>query len=340
MLKDNIAVVRKNIELACERAGRNPEEVTLIAVSKTKPLSDIEEVIATTDTRDFGENKVQEMVDKYEKVSTPVNWHLIGHLQTNKVKYIVDKACLIHSVDSFNLAKTIEKEAVKRNVTANILIEVNVAEEETKFGVRCEEVLPLIEQIKDLPHVKVKGLMTIAPFVENPEDNRVYFRTLRDLSLDIASKNIDNIDTHTRKILLNNCCECRILLRQVVIHLSYLLLKHHCRICHDRHDYHRNDREHRAYADHAHQHTDRVDYTLNSQHSDIAKCTPHIVNIILHTRHQLSGVVFVKKSSGKLLHMLEKSHPDPASYTHTCIVEGEFLDKLEYRPSTAYGKQS
>ena len=204
MLKDNIAVVRKNIELACERAGRNPEEVTLIAVSKTKPLSDIEEVIATTDTRDFGENKVQEMVDKYEKVSTPVNWHLIGHLQTNKVKYIVDKACLIHSVDSFNLAKTIEKEAVKRNVTANILIEVNVAEEETKFGVRCEEVLPLIEQIKDLPHVKAKGLMTIAPFVENPEDNRVYFRTLRDLSLDIASKNIDNIDMSVLSMGMTN----------------------------------------------------------------------------------------------------------------------------------------
>ena len=204
MLKDNIAVVRKNIELACERAGRNPEEVTLIAVSKTKPLSDIEEVIATTDTRDFGENKVQEMVDKYEKVSTPVNWHLIGHLQTNKVKYIVDKACLIHSVDSFNLAKTIEKEAVKRNVTANILIEVNVAEEETKFGVRCEEVLPLIEQIKDLPHVKVKGLMTIAPFVVNPEDNRVYFRTLRDLSLDIASKNIDNIDMSVLSMGMTN----------------------------------------------------------------------------------------------------------------------------------------
>lgn len=204
MLKDNIAVVRKNIELACERAGRNPEEVTLIAVSKTKPLSDIEEVISTTDTRDFGENKVQEMVDKYEKVSTPVNWHLIGHLQTNKVKYIVDKACLIHSVDSFNLAKTIEKEAVKRNVTANILIEVNVAEEETKFGVRCEEALPLIEQIKDLPHVKVKGLMTIAPFVENPEDNRVYFRTLRDLSLDIASKNIDNIDMSVLSMGMTN----------------------------------------------------------------------------------------------------------------------------------------
>lgn len=204
MLKDNIAVVRKNIELACERAGRNPEEVTLIAVSKTKPLSDIEEVIATTDTRDFGENKVQEMVDKYEKVSTPVNWHLIGHLQTNKVKYIVDKACLIHSVDSFNLAKTIEKEAAKRDVTANILIEVNVAEEETKFGVRCEEVLPLIEQIKDLSHVKVKGLMTIAPFVENPEDNRVYFRTLRDLSLDIASKNIDNIDMSVLSMGMTN----------------------------------------------------------------------------------------------------------------------------------------
>lgn len=204
MLKDNIDVVRKNIKLACERAGRNPEEVTLIAVSKTKPLSDIEEVIATTDIRDFGENKVQEMVDKYENVSIPVNWHLIGHLQTNKVKYIVDKACLIHSVDSFNLAKTIEKEAAKRDVTANILIEVNVAQEETKFGVKCEEVLPLIEQIKDLPHVKVKGLMTIAPFVENPEDNRVYFRTLRDLSLDIASKNIDNIDMSVLSMGMTN----------------------------------------------------------------------------------------------------------------------------------------
>ena len=134
MLKENYEKVKENIVRACEKAGRSPEDVTLIAVSKTKPLSDIEELLSDTDAVDFGENKVQELVDKYENVSRPVNWHMIGHLQTNKVKYIVDKVCMIHSVDSLNLAKTIEKEAAKHDVTVNILIEVNVAQEETKFG--------------------------------------------------------------------------------------------------------------------------------------------------------------------------------------------------------------
>ena len=137
MLKENYEKVKENIVRACEKAGRSPEDVTLIAVSKTKPLSDIEELLSDTDAVDFGENKVQELVDKYENVSRPVNWHMIGHLQTNKVKYIVDKVCMIHSVDSLNLAKTIEKEAAKHDVTVNILIEVNVAQEETKFGLSC-----------------------------------------------------------------------------------------------------------------------------------------------------------------------------------------------------------
>ena len=128
--------------------------MTLIAVSKTKPLADIEELLADTNAVDFGENKVQELVDKYESVSRPVNWHMIGHLQTNKVKYIVDKVCMIHSVDSLNLAKTIEKEAEKHNVTVSIRIEVNVAQEETKFGLSCDEVLPLIMEIKNMPHIK------------------------------------------------------------------------------------------------------------------------------------------------------------------------------------------
>ncbi len=204
MLKENYEEVRRKIDEACKRTGRNPADVTLIAVSKTKPLSDIEEIIRDTSAIDFGENKVQELVEKYENVSKPVNWHMIGHLQTNKVKYIVDKVCMIHSVDSLNLAKTIEKEASKRNVTVNVLIEVNVAQEESKFGVSVDEVLPLINEIKDLQHVRVKGLMTIAPFVDDPEDNRVYFRKLRDLSLDIQSKSIDNIDMSVLSMGMTN----------------------------------------------------------------------------------------------------------------------------------------
>lgn len=204
MLKENYEKVKENIVRACEKAGRSPEDVTLIAVSKTKPLSDIEELLSDTDAVDFGENKVQELVDKYENVSRPVNWHMIGHLQTNKVKYIVDKVCMIHSVDSLNLAKTIEKEAAKHDVTVNILIEVNVAQEETKFGLSFDEVLPLIQEIKDFPHIRVKGLMTIAPFVDDPEDNRVYFRKLKDLSLDIQSKSIDNIDMSVLSMGMTN----------------------------------------------------------------------------------------------------------------------------------------
>lgn len=204
MLKTNYEKVYNNILRACEKSGRNPDDVTLIAVSKTKPLEDIEELLTDTNAMNFGENKVQELVDKYERISKPVNWHMIGHLQTNKVKYIVDKVCLIHSVDSLNLAKTIEKEAKKHGVTVNILIEVNVAEEESKFGLKVEEVLPLLMEIKDFEHIKVRGLMTIAPFVDNPEENRVHFRKLRDLSLDIQSKSIDNIDMSVLSMGMTN----------------------------------------------------------------------------------------------------------------------------------------
>ncbi len=203
MLYENYETVVENVKKACVRAGRNPEEVTVIAVSKTKPLSDIEELIAHGVT-EFGENKVQEMTDKYEHVSKPVHWHLIGHLQTNKVKYIVDKACLIHSVDSVHLAKEIEKEAAKKNVVVNVLIEVNIAHEESKFGINETDVYDLIEAIKDFPHVHVMGLMTIAPFVENPEDNRIYFHKMYQLSLDIKSKNIDNIDMNVLSMGMTN----------------------------------------------------------------------------------------------------------------------------------------
>ena len=148
MLYENYEQVVANVKKACERSGRNFQDITIIAVSKTKPLSDVEELLSHG-VMEFGENKVQEMVDKYEHVSKPVHWHLIGHLQTNKVKYIVDKACLIHSVDSVHLAKEIEKQAAKQNVTVSILVEVNIAEEESKFGIHKEETLSLIRQIAE-----------------------------------------------------------------------------------------------------------------------------------------------------------------------------------------------
>ncbi len=192
MVKENLSVVENNIQAACKRAGRLREEVTLIAVSKTKPVSMIQEAMKEG-IMDFGENKVQELKSKYEMLPKHLRWHLIGHLQTNKVKYIVDKTVLIHSVDSYKLAEQINKEALKKGIICNALIEVNIAGEETKFGVSADEVYPLIREISKYLNLRIKGLMTIAPFVDNPEKNREHFRNLRQLNIDIKSKNIDNV---------------------------------------------------------------------------------------------------------------------------------------------------
>ena len=193
MILKNIENVRKNIVKACEKVGRDPKEVTLIAVSKTKPYTDIEEALPSG-ILDFGENKVQEMSEKYDILPKNINWHMIGHLQRNKVKYLVGKVKLIHSVDSIRLANQIETEFAKKNEIANILIEVNVAQEESKFGLKTEEVLSLVESVAALPHINIKGLMTIAPYVEDPEENRGIFRQLKKLSVDIAAKNINNVN--------------------------------------------------------------------------------------------------------------------------------------------------
>lgn len=192
MIKENIKQVEKNIENACQKAARDATEVTLIAVSKTKPVSMLEEAYECG-CRHFGENKVQELVEKYEVMPKDIKWHMIGHLQRNKVKYIVDKVYLIHSVDSLRLAEEISKEAVKKNVNVNILVEVNVAEEESKFGTTSEAATELVKEISSLPNISIKGLMTIAPYVENAEENRQYFAKLRQLSVDIMNKNIDNV---------------------------------------------------------------------------------------------------------------------------------------------------
>ncbi len=192
MLKGNLEQVQKNITAACEKAGRDRNEVTLIAVSKTKPVDMLQEIY-DCEIRDFGENKVQEMCDKMEVLPKDIHWHMIGHLQTNKVKYIVGKTALIHSVDSLKLANEIQKQAEKKDVIAEILVEVNIAEEESKFGIHKEETVELVKKIAKLPNIRIKGLMTIAPFVENAEDNRLYFREISQLSVDIKNQNIDNV---------------------------------------------------------------------------------------------------------------------------------------------------
>ena len=192
MLKENLETVEANIQAACDRAGRNREDVTLIAVSKTKPVEMLQEAY-DLGVRVFGENKAQELAGKYEVLPDEIHWHMIGHMQRNKVKYIIDKVDLIHSVDSLRLAETIEKEAEKHNITSNILIEVNVAKEESKFGLMPEEVEEFVDKLADFHHLCVKGLMTIAPFVEDPEENRPIFARLRKLSVDIAKKNVDNM---------------------------------------------------------------------------------------------------------------------------------------------------
>ena len=192
MLKENLANVEKNIEQACKNAGRSRDEVTLIAVSKTKPVEMLQEIY-DENIRDFGENKVQELCSKMEQLPSDIRWHMIGHLQRNKVKYIVGKVELIQSVDTYRLAEEINIQAKKQNVIVPILVEVNIAHEESKFGISAEDAILLVEEISKLENIRIKGLMTIAPYVENPEDNRLYFRKIKQLSVDITNKNIDNV---------------------------------------------------------------------------------------------------------------------------------------------------
>ena len=192
MIKQNISEIEQNIRKA-KACSKYKQDVTLIAVSKTKPIPMLEEAYAYG-LRDFGENKVQELVEKYEHLPKDIRWHMIGHLQTNKVKYIVDKVYLIHSVDSIKLANAISKEAQKKSVHVKIMIEVNVAGEDSKFGLENpDDVVEMIRQISVLPNIEIKGLMTVAPYTENPEENREYFAKLHQLAVDINNENIDNV---------------------------------------------------------------------------------------------------------------------------------------------------
>lgn len=185
--------VRENVRRSCQKVGRDESEVTLIAVSKTKPVPMLEAVYQAG-ARDFGENKVQELTQKQPLLPADIHWHMIGHLQRNKAKYIVGQVALIHSVDSLRLAEEISRLAAARGIVQDILIEVNIAQEESKFGILDKEAVSLVREAAKLHGLRVRGLMAIAPYVEDPEENRAYFRKMKELSVDIARENIDNVD--------------------------------------------------------------------------------------------------------------------------------------------------
>ena len=191
-IKENIELINKKIAAAAVKSGRTREDVTFIVVSKTIDVPRIKEAVEAGEMN-LGENKVQEIMDKFQPMGEGIQWHLIGHLQTNKVKYIIDKVALIHSVDSVKLAEEISKRALQHGITANILLEVNIAEEESKFGIRPEDVENFVLKISKLSNIMIKGLMTVAPFVENAEENRVYFKQMKQLLVDINGKKIDNV---------------------------------------------------------------------------------------------------------------------------------------------------
>lgn len=190
-IAENLCEVEKRIAAAAKKSGRKREDITLVAVTKTHPTEMMNEAIDLGVT-DIGENKPQEVRDKYEFVK-PVKWHLIGHLQTNKVKYIIDKVSLIHSVDSIKLMDEIERQAQKHHIIMDILIQVNISGEESKSGIRPEELNLLLSHAGKLNHVKVKGLMTIAPKTDNPEENILHFDNMRQLFVDTSKNICDNV---------------------------------------------------------------------------------------------------------------------------------------------------
>ena len=189
---EGLKQAQDQVAAAVARAGRDPEGVTLIAVGKTKPASMIREAY-DLGVRDFGENKVQELTAKYEELPKDIRWHMIGHLQRNKVKYIVGKVALIHAVDSVKLACEIDKEAAKLGIVQDILLEVNMGREETKFGIFEEDALSVVAEISKLSNVRIRGLMTSAPYVVDSEENREIFHKIMRLAVDIKNENADNV---------------------------------------------------------------------------------------------------------------------------------------------------
>jgi len=208
-LKENIEEIRRRIDNAAARSGRRACDISIIAVSKTVEADIIIRAIGLG-VRDMGENKVQELCGKYGIIGNRCRWHMIGHLQTNKVKYIIDKVDLIHSLDRIELAREIQKRAEKAGKIVKALVQVNISEEESKSGIPKEMTLPFLRELSGFRNLKIKGLMTIAPYAENPEKVRHVFRDLRKLLIDMRKENIDNIDMDCLSMGMSNDFEIAI----------------------------------------------------------------------------------------------------------------------------------
>ncbi|CEK31399.1 pyridoxal 5'-phosphate-dependent enzyme [[Clostridium] sordellii] len=203
-IKCNMIDIKNKIDKACELSNRNKEEVTLIAVSKTVDVDAIKEAINSGAT-DFGENKPQELARKFETIGDDVNWHLIGSLQTNKVKYIIDKVYMIHSIDRLSLCDEIQKRAEKIGKTINCLIQVNISREESKHGILEEDAIDFVKTIaKNYPNIRIKGLMTMAPNTDDKELVRSVFKGLKDLAIKIDKENIENISMDELSMGMSN----------------------------------------------------------------------------------------------------------------------------------------
>ena len=192
VIKNNLEIIKEKIKKAALKANRSPEEIKLVAVTKTATIEQIKEAISAG-IKIIGENKVQEAKEKYQILTADTEWHLVGHLQTNKVKYAIEIFDCIQSVDSIKLAKEIDKRSLQFGKTTNVLVEVNVSGEETKYGIKPEEVELFLKEISEFSGIRVRGLMTIAPIEKDKEEVRPYFRKLREISKEIKSKNIKNV---------------------------------------------------------------------------------------------------------------------------------------------------
>lgn len=208
-IAENLQRVRKKISAAAAKSKRPPEEVILVAVTKNTTPEAVQAAIANGVTH-IGENKVQEILRKYDAIGKQVTWHMIGHLQRNKVKYIIDKVDYIHSLDSVALAREIDKRAAAAGRRMKCLLEVNISGEESKYGLRPYEVEPLLEELENLNNIEIVGLMTMAPFVENPEETRQYFKELRELAKRLSVKSYRNVDLDILSMGMSNDFEVAI----------------------------------------------------------------------------------------------------------------------------------
>ena len=208
-INSNLCRIQDKIRAAYEKSDRNYFDITLIGVTKTIDAKRISELVSLG-IKDLGENRVQELLEKEPVIDSSVNWHLIGHLQTNKVKYIIDKVKLIHSVDSLRLAKEINKQAKANNICANVLIEINIADENSKFGIKPGELGDFLDEMASFSNIMTKGLMCVAPYVENPEENRDYFRIMRRMFVDSGAKSLNNINMQYLSMGMTNDYETAI----------------------------------------------------------------------------------------------------------------------------------